>query len=172
MAKMELASTSHQVFCSLCQQLAITRANRFETGDIPIGGTPLLSLGKLYCRITCDLCRYFINLAPRYRRNYKLYVRLFNRFDVSTYDSRYVLVGGLMHVWTPFLSVVRENVGIYYDSSVLEEVFKAGIIVYIPAEHDHLVSSTLHPIDGITTVARRSGESMSWLSLVGCSRST
>jgi hypothetical protein len=148
---MELLSTaSRQTLCSPCQQLAITLANKSENREIPNSGKALLSLGKRSRKISCNLCRYFVNLSPSYGRNYKLHVRLFDRFDVASFDSKHALAGSLAHVRTPFLSVLRENAGINYGSCVQEEIFEAGVIVYVPAGHEHSNSSTLHLIEGAT----------------------
>jgi Heterokaryon incompatibility protein (HET) len=138
------------MLCSPCQQLAFALANQSENGEIPYGGKALLSLGKRPRKISCDLCRYFLSLSPSYSRNYKLHVRLFDRFDVARFDPKHALAGSLAHVRTPFLSVLRENAGIYYNYSVQEEIFEAGVIAYVPAEHERSISSTLHLIEGAT----------------------
>src|SRR5216117_4063644 len=89
---MELASTaSRQTLCSPCHQLAMRLANQSENREIPYDGKPLLSLGKRSRKISCDLCRYFLNLSPNYRKNYKLHVRLFDRLDMDSVDSKIAL---------------------------------------------------------------------------------
>lgn len=152
MAEMEPAYVPQQALCSACQQLVIKIAVESGNEYIPKSGTPLLSLGKPSRKIICDLCRYFVNLSPKYKRNYKLHVRLFRSFDVASYDPRSLLATPLADPES-FMSVVRENNGIYYDSTVVDELFEAGVIVYLPIKHDdrasrvRLLSSTLHPTD-------------------------
>jgi hypothetical protein len=69
---------------------------------------------------------------------------------VAPFDPKDALAGSLAHVRTPFLSVLRENAGIYYNFSIQEDIFEAGVIVYVPAEHERSISSTLHLIEGAT----------------------
>jgi hypothetical protein len=127
-----------QTLCSHCELLNTMPTLLTGSDAIPATGKSMIFIGKRSQRIECDMCRFFLNISPGYRKDYKLHVRL--------YDHRNGL--SLRSVpRTPFLSVIRQNKKLRYDFSVKEEVTQNGIVVYRPTDSSESDPMPVHSVD-------------------------
>ncbi|KAJ4018875.1 hypothetical protein NW758_014965, partial [Fusarium oxysporum] len=118
----ELSAT----FCSWCQQLDDTLLDA-ERDDIPATGRSIVISGPRVRNTECNVCRFFLAHSAEYKKRYNLHVRLFDRIQQPHLNSS---------MFTPkrFLSVIRQNKRLRYDSDIKEEIIQQGIIRLAPRQ--------------------------------------
>ncbi|KAH7176206.1 heterokaryon incompatibility protein-domain-containing protein [Dactylonectria macrodidyma] len=125
-------------FCSWCQQLDDSLLDA-ERDDIPATGKPIVIIGHRVRNTECTVCRFFLAHSAKYKKRYKLHIRLFDRIQQPLLNSP---------MFTPkrFLSVIRQNKRLRYDSAIKEEIIHEGIIMFAPRQ-DSITSeiSLLNP---------------------------
>ena len=129
MSSIQSSNGAPQAVCSRCEQFDETLASIIDEGkEIPAVGLPLLSLGYRSRRTDCKMCQFLLNLAPNYKRNYKLHVRLFDRFKLSPgFSTRTALSR------SRFPSALREHKPLAYDYRIEAEIVQSGVLVYSTA---------------------------------------
>src|SRR6201996_7451514 len=128
-----------ETFCDSCQELDFDRI--FSTKRIADDGIEIVKLGTKTLNgkeSTCPLCRFFFELSPAYRRNYSLHVRLFSSVKAPQQQTN-----STSPPHERFLSVLRSNSRLRYDSAIKEEIGQTGLISYISNEHPESCSIRL-----------------------------
>ena len=115
--------------CSTCRDLDFEEI--FTLRAIPATGTEIATIGKKPPdpdKISCGLCRYFHQIRSNYTRNYSRHVRLFDHITPSSGQSSQ---DESKLSRSRFLSVIRKNSRLRYDTAITEEIRQAGIIGYL-----------------------------------------
>ncbi|KAH7121036.1 hypothetical protein B0J11DRAFT_55689 [Dendryphion nanum] len=116
--------------CRPCTELETMLSAAIEE-PIPPTGKPVLRLGPMRKELTknsrtktCGSCEFFRQLAPRYKKNYNLELKLFDRLLEDEYDFGQALPGRN----TPFVVTVREK-----ERLPFQEILGRGILTYYPS---------------------------------------
>jgi hypothetical protein len=136
--KMDSSDSSkgmQQALCSHCEQLDTILASLPEDKSVPATGKPIFSLGKRSRRTNCNMCRFFLDLNPNYKKDYKQHVRLFDRIKDWRLNPNPALTNLPR---SRFLSVLRENSRLTYDSSIQDEITQPGVMIYLPIDTSSL----------------------------------
>jgi hypothetical protein len=122
-------STPEDSLCASCKQLDVAHlfAGYGNDEPVPAQGRHVISLHKRSQKITCQMCQFFINLAPSYKRDYKQHVRLFDRIKASTLKPFDAIQTRLPR--SRFLSILRENTRLVYDNNIQDEIVQSGVVV-------------------------------------------
>jgi hypothetical protein len=133
---------SEEYLCASCKQLDISRlfAPSNEDEPVPAQGRQIRSLHKRSQKIGCKLCQFFVNQSPKYKRDYKQHVRLFDRIKASTFKPLDPTQARLPRA--RFLSVLRENSRLVYDNVIQDEIVQSGVVVL----HDPDADESQSPI--------------------------
>lgn len=103
--------------------------------EVPLHGLHVLSLGNPNSkefRKLCPLCELFLSVATRYKRVYRLELRLFDRVEESPFSQEERMSnvhkddGG---VDQRFLAVVRQNKKLVYDYNLAHEIVSRGLLL-------------------------------------------
>jgi len=135
-----------QALCPRCKELDIIPTFLTEEKAVSAPRELVLSLGKRSWRAKCDMCRFFLDLSPNYKRDYKQHVRLFDHIEPSSLDPNLPALMDLPR--TRFLSILRENSRLRYDYGVKDEITQSGVVVYLP--QDLPSPSLVHSINTAT----------------------
>ncbi|KAH8593711.1 heterokaryon incompatibility protein-domain-containing protein [Bisporella sp. PMI_857] len=139
MDTLELSDAIQRALCLRCSTLEISSAFLDENEAVPATGRHIISLGKQSQTSTCDMCRFFLELSPTYKRNHKLHVRLFDHIK-SAFE-------GQDFSRTRFLSVLRENSRLNYNFSIQDEIVQSGVVVHLPTNNSASPTSPVHLIN-------------------------
>jgi hypothetical protein len=137
-----------QTLCCRCGQLDTIPACLTGSEAVPPTGKSVTRLGKRSLRIKCDMCRFFLGFSPRYKRNYKLHVRLVDHIRPGTLPPTLPTLMDLPR--TRFLSVLRENQELIYDYSVQDKPTQSGVMVYLPTGLSVLNPVPVRSVDAAT----------------------
>ncbi|CAF9932643.1 MAG: hypothetical protein HETSPECPRED_008410 [Heterodermia speciosa] len=90
------------------------------------------------------MCQFLLNLAPNYKRNYKLHVRLFDHLEIFTSDPNFSTRTVLPR--SRFISVLRENKSLIYGYHIETEIVQSGVLVYSMASSPSPQISSVNPV--------------------------
>ena len=148
MDSFESSNGMRQVLCPHCKQLDTILAFIAEDESVPATGKLILSLGERSRRTNCNMCRFFLDLNPNYKRDCKQHVRLFDRIRYSSLHPKLPALTNLPR--SRFLSVLRENSRLKYDYSIQDEITQSGVMIYLPTDLPSLSPPPIRSFNSVT----------------------